>query len=114
MQQLKSLLSGVAAGREAVDDTPMNRIQLAMEKCDRAYRVSFLVAEDLQQLTPFTAEGWYKAQVSGSSGLWLGSGAGSQFRLTISRKPAGFSDALAADFGLVIRNSAATLVKFLQ
>ena len=114
MQQLKSLLSGVAVGKEAVDDTPMNRIQLAMEKCDRAYRVSFLVAEDLQQLTPFTAERWYKAQITGNSGIWLGSGAGSQFRLTISRKPAGFSDSLPGDFGLVIRNSAATLVKFLQ
>jgi len=115
MQQLKSLLAGaVTVGAEAADDTPLNRLQIAMEKCDRAYKVTFLVAEDLQPLTPFTAEKWYKVHVTGNNGIWIGSGVGSQYRLNIGKKPQGYSDSLEAGFGFLIRNTSAELVKFLQ
>ena len=100
--------------KEAEDDTPLNRLQLAMEKCDNAYNVHFVVAESLNSLTPFTVESWYKAHISGNSGIWIGSGVGNQYRLTISKKPQGFSEELEADFGFVINNAAAVNVKLLQ
>ena len=114
--QLKSVLEGQKAGgrKEAGDDTPWRRMQLAMEKCRGEYGVYFLAAESLGALTPFTAEGWYKAQVGGSDGIWLGSGVSSQYRITVSKKPPGYAADLAADFGYTITRGAAVQVKFLQ
>ena len=115
MAQLKTMMAGyVTKAAEASDDTPLNRLQVAMEKCTKEYGIFFVVAESIQSLTPFTAEKWYKIQVTGNNGIWIGSGANSQYRLNINTKPQGFNGALAKGFGYVVKNAAAELVKFLQ
>ena len=78
------------------------------------YRVNFLVAETLNALTPFTVDGWYKTHITGSSGIWVGSGISTQFRITVAKKPQSMADEVESDFGFVISNAAATLVKLLQ
>jgi len=100
--------------KEATDDTLLNRLQLAMEKCDKAYNVHFIVAESLNSLTPFTVENWYKAHVNGNNGIWIGSGIGTQYRLTVSKRPQEYSAELDANFGFVVNNATATLVKLLR
>ena len=100
--------------KEADDDTPLNRLQLAMAKCEKAYNVHFVIAESLNSLTPFTVESWYKTHINGNNGIWVGSGIGTQYRLTINKKPHNFSQELEPDFGFIVNNSAAAHVKFLQ
>lgn len=100
--------------KEASDDTPLNRLQLAMEKCSREYNVYFIVAESLNSLTPFTVENWYKTHINGNNGIWVGSGIGTQYRLNVSKKPSDYASELASDFGFVVNSAAATLVKLLQ
>lgn len=100
--------------KEADDDTPLTRLQLAMAKCDKAYRVHFVVAESLNLLTPFTAESWYKEHINGNNGLWVGSGINTQYRLTVYKKPQDYNTELEPDFGFDISNAIARLVKFLQ
>lgn len=100
--------------KEAGDDTPLNRLQLAMEKCDKAYNVHFAVAESINSLKQFTAESWYKAHISGNNGIWVGSGINTQSLLTMRKKPQEYAAELESDFGFVINNGTATLVKFLQ
>jgi S-DNA-T family DNA segregation ATPase FtsK/SpoIIIE len=100
--------------KEADDDTPLTRLQLAMAKCDKAYNVHFIVAESVNSLTPFTVEGWYKTHIDGSTGIWTGSGISTQFRLTVSKKPQGYGTDIESDFGYLIKNSAATHIKLLQ
>jgi S-DNA-T family DNA segregation ATPase FtsK/SpoIIIE len=100
--------------KEAADDTPLKRLQLAMEKCDKEYNVHFIVAESLNLLTPCTAEDWYKTHISGNNGIWVGSGVGSQYRLNINKKPQDFNGDLDPDFGFVVKNAIAAQVKILQ
>lgn len=117
MAQLKAVLDRYQfpeTERTADDDTPLNRLQLAMEKCAAAYQVYFVVAESITALSPFTAESWYKHHVSGNCGIWVGSGVGSQFRFTIHQKPQGAGEDLGVEFGFVIKDSRAELVKLLQ
>lgn len=100
--------------KETSDDTPLNRLQLAMEKCNKEYNVHFLVAESLSSLAPLTVENWYKTHINGNNGIWVGSGANSQFRLNVNKKPPEFSAEIGADFGFAVRNASAVLVKLLQ
>lgn len=100
--------------KEASDDTPLNRLQLAMAKCSGEYNVRFVVAESLNSLTPLKVENWYKAHINGNSGIWVGNGISSQFQLNINKKPHGYSEELDSNFGFVINNASATLVKLLQ
>jgi S-DNA-T family DNA segregation ATPase FtsK/SpoIIIE len=100
--------------KETGDDTPIARLQVAMEKCAAEYKVYFIVAESLNPLTPFTVEGWYKTHINGTGGIWVGGGANTQYRLTINKKPANFPFELESDFGFAINNASATLIKLLQ
>ncbi|MCL2082880.1 MAG: type VII secretion protein EssC [Oscillospiraceae bacterium] len=100
--------------KEADDDTLLNRLQLAMAKCDKAYNVHFIVAESLNSLTPFTVEDWYKTHINGNCGIWVGSGINTQYRLTIHKKPQDYMAELETDFGFVVNNAAASLIKLLQ
>ncbi len=114
---LKTLLEHYVVREEnkiASDDTPLNRLQIAMAKCTDEYNVHFLICENIGALTPFTAESWYKTHVNSGSGIWIGNGISSQFRLTINKRPKEYSAELASGFGFVIENATATLVKFLQ
>ena len=100
--------------KETEDDTPLNRLQLAMAKSEKDYRVHFVVAESINSLTPFTVESWYKTHINGNSGVWIGSGVSTQYRITISKKPQDFSAELESDFGFVVNNATAVQVKLLQ
>lgn len=100
--------------KEADDDTPLNRLQLAMEKCEKEYRVCFVAAENAKSLRPFTVENWYKAHVNGSHGIWVGSGVDSQFWINFDRRSRGAAKDPGPGFGFVIRNASASLVKLLQ
>ena len=113
---LKTMLDSFNSKEEktAANDTPMNRLRTAMLKCANEYNVHFLICENIGHLSPFTAEDWYRTQVSVMDGIWVGSGAGSQHRMTINKKPRDFSDDLHPDFGIIVNNGAGTLVKLLQ
>ena len=115
MAQLKALLgTQISASAETSDDTPLNRLQVAIEKSVKEYAIYFVIAEGIQALTPFTAEKWYKAQVDPNNGFWLGNGISSQYRLNVNIKPQGFSGAIPKNYGYQIIDGSAVLVKFLQ
>lgn len=118
MSTLKALLDRYVPddgeSSEAADDTPINRLQVAMEKCNSAYNVFFIVAENFHSLTPFTVENWYREHINGNNGLWIGGGINSQYRLNISRKPWDFDSEIETPFGFVVNKATATQVKFLQ
>ena len=117
MSLLKTMLERFKVSeekKEASDDTPFNRLQTAMWKCTNEYNIHFLVCETTGTLAPLTVENWYKTHISGNGGIWVGSGISSQFRLTVNKKPQEYSAELDPEFGFVIKQAAATLVKFLQ
>ena len=100
--------------KEEANDAPLNKLLIAMEKCDASYGMYFILAEGQGALTPFTLEGWYKAHIGGGSGIWVGSGIGNQYRLTVNKKPPDFLAELEADFGFAVSNASATLIKLLN
>ena len=117
MSMLKSLIERETFAddeKELEDDTPLYRLLLSMSKCTNEYNVHFMVCENIGTLSPFTRNDWFKLHISGSSGIWLGSGINSQSRITVTKKPPEFSKDLDAGFGYVIDNATAKLVKYLQ
>jgi len=118
MSLLKTMLERYKAPddekKDATDDTPLNRLQLSMAKCEKAHNVHFIVAESLNSLTPFTVESWYKTHFDGNNAFWVGGGVSNQHRITVNKKPKNYNEDIDSEFGFVIANAAATLVKFVQ
>lgn len=117
MSLLKTMLERYKVSdteKEASDDTPFNRLQTAMWKCANEYNIYFLVCESVGAIAPFTVENWYKVHIGGNSGIWVGSGINSQFKLTVNKKPQEYSAELDPEFGFIIKQATATLVKLIQ
>ena len=98
--------------KSADDDTPLNRLFVAMAKCQTPYNVRFLVAEDEQGVRQARQEEWYRVHVQGkNSGIWVGGGIDSQYTLTINQKPREYRSNVGKDFGFLVRNGAAVYAK---
>lgn len=89
-------------------------LRFIMSKCAKEYNVHFLVCENADSINVLAADDWYKTHISGSDGLWIGSGISSQYKLTVNKKPRDFAADIEPEFGFVIKQSAAVLVKYLQ
>jgi S-DNA-T family DNA segregation ATPase FtsK/SpoIIIE len=113
--ELKKLLENYKANgkKETEDDTPIYRLQLAMEKCRKEYGVYFIISESVNALTSFTSESWYKTHISSSTGIWVGSGISSQFKLAVNKKPAEYTAEQPDNFGFLVKKGTATLIKLL-
>lgn len=85
-----------------------------MSKCAKEYNVHFLICESAGSINALAAEDWYKTHIGGSDGLWIGNGINSQYKLTVSRKTKELAADIGPEFGFVIKQSAAVLVKYLQ
>ena len=115
VSQLTALLENSSTtGGEADDDTPMMRFSLAVEKCAREYQVYFILADNAQQMRNISSQPWCRDQLSKQDFIWLGSGLNSQYWLTVSKQTQNFSTSVAKDFGYMVRNAEASLVKFIQ
>ena len=119
--QLKKVLEKFepAGDQNIIDD--INKIggmfeslQFVMGKCIAEYNVHFLVCENISALDTSDSNKWYKPHISGKDALWLGNGINMQYTLSVTRQPREYSADIGSEFGFVIKNSAAVLVKYLQ
>ena len=116
LSELKAALENMNVpdeSRRADDDTPFNRLQTAIEHCNKAYNVHFIICDSNKGISPFTATAWFKKQADTGYGLWVGNGLNNQFRLTVNNKSVAAAT-LNADFGFNISKCNATLIKYLQ
>lgn len=109
---LKAMLESVPAQDQ--EPAPINYIQVALEKCESAYQVCFLVEEGAGTLTPFTAEGWYRTHIRGNTGFWVGAGFNSQYRFNITQRPTPAQEETQKDSGYLVRDRVISNVKFLH
>lgn len=99
--------------RQTKDDTPFNRIQLAMKLCSQKYEIYFIVCSDVKSISQFGASDWYKDQVKSSQGIWIGDGIRNQFKLNVN-SGVDNSQTMSSEYGYNIYNRNATLIKLLQ
>lgn len=92
--------------------------QKVLVKCAAEYNVHILICENIRSLDSLMNEdeyqNWYKTQINEKNFLWVGNGISSQYKLTVNKKPKEFAADIGSEFGFVIKDSSAVLVKFLQ
>lgn len=106
---LKSTLDRLDEGKEL-----FKKLQVSIERCIKESNVHFLIAESIDRFSTLLDENWYKTHINLSNGIWVGSGISTQYKLTVNQIPLDYRAELETNFGFVICNSSATLVKFIQ
>ncbi|OCA87678.1 type VII secretion protein EssC [Bacillus sp. FJAT-27225] len=100
---LKSLLS--AEGAE--------KLGLILEKGEAKYNISIMIGEQSRNLSGITFDKWYKRHISGSDGIWVGSGITEQFQLKPSKTTSEMREDIPAEFGFSLQKGKSVKVKLL-
>ena len=75
---------------------------------------NFVLIDTADKLKALAYESWYKSSVNENNGIWLGNGVSDQYIIKLSTTPRELREEIPEQFGYVIKNGKATLVKFIQ
>ena len=74
----------------------------------------FVIVDSSEKLKEFSYDDWYKKSIDDSQGIWLGNGVTDQYTFKLMSTPRELREEIDDEFGYVIKNGKATLVKFVQ
>lgn len=74
----------------------------------------FIVIENADKLKSFAYDEWYKSAVDTTEGIWLANGIADQYVLKLASTPRELREEIPENFGYVIKNGKATLVKIIE
>ena len=75
---------------------------------------NFVIIENTEKLKSFGYDEWYKNSVDPSQGIWLGNGISDQFVLKLLSTPRELRLEIPENFGYVVKNGKAVLVKIIE
>lgn len=96
------------------DDSMMQRLLLAVNKCSKEYNAFILIADSEANVRSFSGLPECKSQISKQDFIWIGNGISSQYWWNVTQKPQGYTATLDKHFGFCVNGGNAILVKFLQ
>ena len=85
--------------RSALSEQGKEKLALILEKGKLEYNVTILVAEQAKNISAVSFEKWYKASVSPSDGLWIGSGITEQYQMKASKTTPEMHEEITPEFG---------------
>ena len=90
------------------------KLGLLLEKAESFYKLHFVIVESLTQLNTYSYDTWYKRQITGADGLWIGDGVADQYMLKLNKITSDLYDENGNEYGYVIVRNRPTLIKLLS
>ena len=107
-------IHSVSALAGVLNEQSAEKLNLILERGEAKYGVMILLCESVSKLSAMAYSKWYKKHISGSDGIWIGSGITDQYQLKIAKATGDMRDDIPSDFGFVIEKGKATLLKVLS
>lgn len=100
--------------REQLSPDGKEKLDILLEKAESFYKLHFVIIESLAQLSNFTYDSWFKRQISGSDGLWIGDGVADQYLLKVSKITSELYEDVGGEYGYLISRNRPALIKLLS
>ncbi|MFL0250730.1 type VII secretion protein EssC [Clostridium neuense] len=112
-ERLICIINSMSNLRSVLSDDAKDKLNILLEKCEIEYNVFFIIADAVGNLSSYSFENWYK-KVPFNRGFWIGDGIGNQYQFKISNMSKELYKNIENDFGYVIVNGKARLIKLLS
>lgn len=103
---MKSLVSGLK-------DDSYKRLEAVLENGNPKYRFNYIVSDDSKNVSSYSFNQWYKAQISGDTGIWCGNGVSEQYSLKANTTTTAMRQTIDSSQGYVFVDGEATLCKMM-
>ncbi len=91
-----------------------DKLSTLIEKAESIYKLHFVIVESLSQLNEFNYEAWFKRQVNGSDGLWIGDGVADQYLLKLNKLTSELYEEIGSEYGYIFTRNKPSLIKLLS
>lgn len=85
-----------------------------IDKAESIYKIHFVIMDSLAQFNHYNYEPWFKRQVTGSDGLWIGDGIADQYMLKLSKITNDLYEEIGNEYGYIITRNRPVQVKILS
>ncbi|WP_234121607.1 type VII secretion protein EssC [Clostridium hydrogenum] len=112
-ERMICIINSMASLRNSLSEDGKNKLNVLLEKCEMEYNVIFVIADAVGSISSYSFETWYK-KIQLNRGIWVGDGIGNQYQFKISNMSKELHKNIESDFGYVIVNGKARLIKLLS
>lgn len=99
---------------EQLSKDGQEKLSLLLEKAESCYKIHFVIAESYTQLNSYSYEAWFKQQLNGTDGVWVGDGVADQYLLKINKLTSDLYEEIGNEYGYLINRSRPSLIKLLS
>ena len=100
---------------ENKDDERIQKLELALEKGQKNYNITFIIFDEMKRLSVLSGKKWYKEHVKPEDGIWIGRGLANQYNLRITNLTGEIKkDLIDSNFAILIDNGIARIIKILN
>lgn len=106
-------ITGISQLFAALDDDSKDKLRVLLDKARVFYKIHFILCDDVSEISSVAFEQWYKHQVQGNDGLWVGDGIAEQYQLKVSKVTNEHYIDIGNSFGYVLTKGKTSLIKVL-
>ncbi|MBQ5951819.1 MAG: type VII secretion protein EssC [Lachnospiraceae bacterium] len=107
------VIFGMKALQDRLSEDALDKFKILLEKTESIYKLHFIVAEEVGQVRNYSFQGWFRRQVPGGDGVWVGNGLYDQYTLKLAQSKT-TSETVGRDFGYVVSGGREQLVKLVR
>lgn len=113
-EQIFVIINSLTMLKSALSDQGKEKLSLILEKGTLAYKITILIAEQAKSISSVSFEKWYKAQVSPSDGIWIGSGITEQYQMKANKTTSEMHEEITHEFGYSLIRGKCVKLKLLN
>lgn len=98
---------------EQLTEDGKEKLGILLEKAESFYKLHFVIIESLTQFNTYSYDAWYKRQITGADGIWIGDGVADQYMLKINKITSDLYEEVGTEYGYVITRNRPALIKLL-
>lgn len=108
------VINSLSMLKTALSDQGKEKLALILEKGTKEYNINIVLAEQVKNISSVSFEKWYKANVSPSDGLWIGSGITEQYQMKANKTTSEMHEDITPEFGYSLIKGKCVKLKLLN
>ncbi len=108
------MIVGLDDLKNKIGDQFNNKFQNILDISKKLGNINYIIVDTVNNFKKVEIERWYKNYTDANGGIWIGNGISDQYTLKLSKTPKSLSEDIPNNFGYIVKNGVAILVKLLE
>lgn len=108
------VINSLSVLKTTISEESNEKLALILEKGTLDYNITIIIADQVKNISSVSFERWYKANISPSDGIWIGSGITEQYQMKANKTTSEMHDEITKEFGFSLIKGKCIKIKTLN